>query len=282
MSSWDAGPCLCLRLCLKSAMASTIFIAYYVTSDGFNFVSYNYPIMYKNLFIDFDDTLYDTRGNAEISLREMFDHFQLSQYFSDFETFSRSYWKTNVELWAQYSNGEIERDYLIIERFRRPLSEGVDANWNHFNPTEEFCLKVSDVFLDFCAVKPGVVDGAHELMEYLKKKGYRLIMCSNGFHEIQYRKLKSCGLLDAFDQIILSEDAGANKPSPVFFDYAFKATGATPSDTLMIGDNFSTDILGAKKAGLATMFFNRHPESFKATESVDYEIHSLKEAMELL
>lgn len=238
--------------------------------------------MYKNLFIDFDDTLYDTRGNADISLREMFDFFHLNEYFKDPEQFFRSYWKTNVELWDQYAKGEIERDYLVVERFRRPLSEGVDSKGNRFNPSREYCLKISDVFLDLCGNKPGVVDGAHELMDYLKQKGYKIFMCSNGFHEVQFRKLKSCGLFDAFDKIILSEDAGANKPSPVFFNYAFKATGANPSDTLMIGDNFSTDILGAKGVGLATMFFNRHPDKFKTPEPVDYEIHSLKEAIELL
>ncbi len=238
--------------------------------------------MYKNLFIDFDDTLYDTRGNAVLSLKEVFEHFHLGEYFPDPDEFYRSYWKTNVELWDQYAKGEIERDYLIIERFRRPLAEGKDKEGREFNPTKEYCLQVSDIFLDFCAGKSGVVEGAHELMQYLKGKGYNLFMCSNGFHEVQYRKLKSCGLFDAFDKIILSEDAGANKPSQIYFDYAFRVTGAQPSETLMIGDNFSTDILGAKAAGIDTMFFNRHPESFKATEPVNYEIHTLQEAMRWL
>lgn len=238
--------------------------------------------MYKTLFIDFDDTLYDTRGNAELSLREMFDHFRLDRYFEDPDIFYRSYWKTNVELWDAYAKGEIERDYLIVERFRRPLSDGRDASGKPFEPTKEFCLEVSDVFLDFCADKPGVVEGAHELMAYLRSKGYGLYMCSNGFHEVQYRKLKSSNLLDAFDGIILSEDAGANKPSLEYFDYAIRTSGASIENTLMIGDNFATDIMGAKAAGLQAMFFNRHPESFKATEPVEYEIHSLREAMDIL
>ncbi|MBR5696049.1 MAG: YjjG family noncanonical pyrimidine nucleotidase [Paludibacteraceae bacterium] len=238
--------------------------------------------MYKTLFIDFDDTLYDTRGNAELSLREMFAHFQLSKYFPQPDDFYRSYWKTNVELWDAYAKGEIDRDYLIVERFRRPLAEGRDAKGRPFEPTREFCLEVSDVFLDMCADKPGVVEGAHELMAYLREKGYGLYMCSNGFHEVQYRKLRACGLLDAFDGVILSEDAGANKPSQAYFDYAIRTSGASVSETLMIGDNFSTDILGAKAAGLHTMFFNRHPDAFQATEPVDYEIHALREAMRWL
>ncbi len=207
---------------------------------------------YKDLFIDFDDTLYDTYGNAVIALRETFDYFQLKRYFSDPQVFYDSYWEANIDLWSRYSRDEITRDNLIVERFRRPLSEG-----KGIKVTKEFCLEVSDRFLDFCSNKPGVVDGAHEVMDYLKKKGYRMHMTSNGFHEVQYKKLAACGLKDYFDNIILSEDAKYNKPSKAYFDYALKIAGAQSDSVLMIGDNLNTDILGALHAGLDAMLFNR-------------------------
>ena len=207
---------------------------------------------YKDIFIDFDDTLYDTHGNAVIALSETFECFHLDRYFEDPQVFYDAYWTANIDLWTQYAKGEITRDYLIVERFRRPLSvgEGIEV-------TKELCLEMSDKFLDFCASKPGVIDGAHELMDFLKRKGYRMHMCSNGFHEVQYKKLDACGLRDYFDTIILSEDAGVNKPAKAYFDYALKVSGANRETTLMIGDNLQSDILGALNAGLDAMLFNR-------------------------
>lgn len=239
---------------------------------------------YKDLFIDFDDTLYDTHGNSVIALSELYDEKKLDRFFSDSNVFYDAYWAANIDLWTRYSKGEITRDYLIVERFRRPLCESDALRAKCLESADDFrnyCLEMSDHFLDLCSSKPGLVLGARELMDYLKGRGYRMHMCSNGFHEVQYKKLHACGLTDYFDHVILSEDAGFNKPAPEFFDYAIKMSGTEKATTLMIGDNFNTDILGAKRYGLATAFFNRFPE-YPAPEPIDYEVTSLKQLMTIL
>ena len=233
---------------------------------------------YKDLFLVFDDTLYDTHGNAVIALQETFEAFHLERYFADPQVFYDAYWWANIDLWTRYSKGEITRDYLIVERFRRPLSEG-----QGLEVTEALCLEMSDKFLDYCASKPGVIEGAHELMDYLKGKGYRMHMTSNGFHEVQYKKLAACGLRDYFDTVILSEDAGVNKPSPLYFDYAFKVSGANKDTTLMIGDNLQTDIMGALNAGIDAMLFNRwEADTSDCEQKPTFVVNSLKDIMEIL
>ena len=233
---------------------------------------------YKDLFIDFDDTLYDTHGNAVIALQETFDAFHLERYFDNPQVFYDAYWAANVDLWTRYSKGEITRPYLIVERFRHPLSEG-----KGLDITEQYCLEMSDRFLDFCSCKPGVIEGAHELMNYLKEKGYRMHMCSNGFHEVQYKKLAACGLRDYFDTIILSEDAGVNKPSPLYFDFALKMSGAHRESTLMIGDNLNTDIQGALSAGIDALLFNRWQVNLsESTVAPTFVVETLADIKQIL
>lgn len=233
---------------------------------------------YKDLFIDFDDTLYDTHGNAVIALAETFEAFGLGRYFPDPQVFYDAYWTANIDLWTRYSKEEITREHLIVERFRRPLSVGPGLE-----PTEALCLEISDRFLDFCSTKAGVVEGAHELMAYLRGRGYRMHMASNGFHEVQFKKLAACGLADYFDTVVLSEDAGANKPSPRFFDYAFRQSGASRETTLMVGDNPQTDILGALDYGIDAMLFNRWDvETSDLTRQPTFVVTRLKDIMGIL
>lgn len=234
-------------------------------------------LRYTDLFLDFDDTLYDTRGNAEAALEELFEAYELGKYFEKAEDFIRPYWTTNEELWHEYAHGRIAREKLIVERFRHPLSLG-----KGLNPSEEDCLQMNNAFLELCADKSGVVEGAYALLHHLKRRGYRLHLCSNGFREVQYRKLAAARMTDYFDTIVLSEDAGATKPAAAFFDHAFEATGADREKTLMVGDNFSTDIVGAQGVGMDTLFFNRKPDSFSPPTRPTFEVKALQEIEALL
>ena len=95
---------------------------------------------------------------------------------------------------------------------------------------------------------------------------------------MQYKKLAACGLRHYFDTIILSEDAGANKPSTQFFDYALHSSGADRATTLMIGDNLQTDILGAMNAGIDALLFNRWGVDVSGSQQAPtFVVDSLKE-----
>ena len=68
---------------------------------------------------------------------------------------------------------------------------------------------------------------------------------TNGFNEVQSKKLKNSGLNQYFNQIITSEDAGVKKPNPYIFNYALNKANALSGESIMIGDNWEADIMGA-------------------------------------
>ena len=226
-----------------------------------------------NIFLDFDDTIIDTRLNAHTALAELYEHFDLGSRFSSFDAFAEPYWRRNHEVWAAYSRGEMTKEELIIERFRYPLSlVGLG--------TPEFAFELSDYFLDACARKGELVEGARELLDYLRRRGYRLHMISNGFSEVQHRKMQSAGVEDYFDCVILSEAVGVNKPDPAIFAYALREAGCAAADAVMIGDNFDTDIRGAMAAGIPQIYFN--PEGKPVPQKPTWEVRSLAEIEQIL
>lgn len=239
---------------------------------------------YHDLFIDLDDTLYDTYGNSMIALRKLFDERQWQQVMPSFEAFRDAYYQTNHEVWEQYAHGEINRDTLIVERFRQPVTRMIrQCSGDTLMITPTWCVAVSDRYGDIISREPGIVEGARDLLVDLKAKGYRMHICSNGFHEVQYRKLRSSGLEPFFTTVILSEDAGANKPRKAFFDYALEQTGASRGETLMIGDHYDTDIAGALHAGIDAILFNRWQIDVNSLDpQPQYAVNHLSEIKDIL
>lgn len=95
---------------------------------------------------------------------------------------------------------------------------------------------------------------AKEILTYLKP-GYNLYILSNGFKELQSRKMESAGIDGFFNGIVLSEDIGVCKPHPAIFEYALKVTDSLPGESLMIGDNYDIDIQGAAGAGIDQVYY---------------------------
>ena len=108
-------------------------------------------------------------------------------------------------------------------------------------------------YITYLSQYNALFEGAIEVLEYLQVK-YELHIITNGFEEVQFKKLKNSNLLPFFSQIITSEKVGVKKPNPKIFQYALNISNAKPNESFMIGDNLEADILGAKNAGMHTIF----------------------------
>lgn len=209
--------------------------------------------MCKTLFIDLDDTIWDFQANSKLSLRQVYDEFSLGRAFTGYEQFEKLYMTANHELWEEYHHNRVTKDFLIVERFARPFREAGSA----LSGDMDFIMALNHRYLDVLAQQKNLVPGAVELLEYLTKRGYPLYILSNGFAEVQSRKLESGGIAYYFKRLILSDEIGVTKPDRRLFDYALQIVGAEASETLIVGDNYDADILGAMNAGWSAIYFNR-------------------------
>ena len=204
--------------------------------------------MYKCIFIDLDDTLWDFHANAKSSLHEIYEQKKLGKYFDSFEQYFHIYAKKNLELWDQYGKGIITKKELSLERFLHPLRQvGIDD--------ATLALTIGNEYLDLLPTRTALIPFAKELLDYLYPK-YPLTIVSNGFTEVQYKKLHSCELEQYFSHIVLSEAAEALKPDKRIFEYAMELNGAKATETIMIGDSYEADIRGAQNACIDQIYYN--------------------------
>jgi len=218
---------------------------------------------YSHLLFDLDKTLWDFAKNSEETIRELFDDFKLKcRGVSDFGAFFRDYEKINLDLWDCYRRNEIGKSDLMYVRFYKAfLLFGIDD----IALSKDF----SEHYLQVLPTKNKVFPGTYETLDYLGGR-YTLHIVTNGFEEVQYRKIHYAGLKKYFDKVITSEKAGRKKPDRMFFEYTLKEINAAAKDCLMIGDDMEVDLTGSRRAGIDQVFCNY--ENISHNESFTFEI----------
>ncbi len=187
-------------------------------------------------------------GNSCIALEKVFNTDDAVRHAFGEQGLQRwmdVYHDINHRLWRQYDSGEIDRATLRRERFAQPLqAAGIERS-----EAVAAAARLDGMYLQYLGDCPACIPGARESVLAMRAAGVPMGIVSNGFREVQYRKLRSGGLEGCFNPIVLSDDTGVNKPDRRFFDAACRAAGVEPTSCIIIGDNARTDILGAIDAG---------------------------------
>ncbi len=229
-------------------------------------------MQYTSVFFDLDRTLWDFESNARDTFIEMYDKHNLRVIFPDFNTFHETYRSINKQLWEEYRDGNIEKEVLKYKRFQLTLEE--------FGYQDEtLAKKLGEDYVTLSANKTKLFPDTHSTLAYLKKK-YNLYIITNGFDDVQFKKIKNCKLEQYFQKIITSEKAGIQKPHIDIFHFALEEANTKAEKSIMVGDDLEGDIKGAKSAGIDQVFFNPNYQSHQ--EECTYEIHALKELQEIL
>ena len=228
---------------------------------------------YKAIFLDWDDTIGDWTGAEHKALQDIYAHYHLDTLYPTFEDYLNAYKPYNLELWGMYGRGEVTKEKLHFERFYRPI-ERLELSDER---KVELAHEMGAEFLRLTNKYFSVLPGAAEVVRQLASK-YPLTIISNGFKEVQYYKFAHSGLADCFAHTIISEEVGINKPQPEIFRIALQMNDVTADEAIMIGDSYSSDIQGAKNAGIDQIWLHEG----ETDETATYIVPELKDVLKLL
>ena len=201
---------------------------------------------YSTILFDADETLFDFKKAERTALRQVLLAFGVAPT----ERIMDRYSEINAALWHAFERGEVTKEDIKNERYRRLFAEfGVGQGTD----TRE----VNDRYLDFLSQGGFLLDGAAALCEKLKQSGFMLYIITNGVARTQNLRLEHSGLRPLFSDMFVSETVGAQKPFSAFFEYVLAhIEERDPGKVLVVGDSLGSDIQGAANAGLDCVWFN--------------------------
>ncbi|MBO0932975.1 YjjG family noncanonical pyrimidine nucleotidase [Fibrella aquatilis] len=229
--------------------------------------------MYKHLFFDLDHTLWDFDRNSAESIAEIYATHRLADRgIPSAAAFSEAFIRINRKLWADYDRNLVAHDYIREHRFPLVL--------NALGLTDTAgCAELNTDYLRLLPSKAHLTESAREILDHLHGR-YRMHIITNGFAEIQAVKMASADIAHYFEHVVTTQSADAKKPDPRIFEYALEASGAAVPESLMLGDNYEADILGAQAVGLDTVFYN--PSNEQVAQPATYTIQHWRELKAIL
>lgn len=207
---------------------------------------YIYLMKIQHIFFDLDHTLWDFEKNSALTFQEILP---ASNITVDFNMFIKTYIPINFSCWKKYRLEQVtkhELKYLRLKETFDALDYDVNDDIIH-HLSEEYILKLPNY--------NNLFEGTFEILEYLQSK-YQLHIITNGFEEIQTKKMEKSGISKFFNEVITSESVGVKKPNPKVFEYALEKANTNASCSIMIGDNIEADIKGALDCGIRAIHYN--------------------------
>ena len=207
--------------------------------------------MYKNVFLDLDDTVLDFKKGQHDALFLACGEFGLTITENDYKEYDR----INKDSWKRFERREVEKAEMLVDRYRRFLN---------YKKADGDPAVLNSLYAKYLSMQGVLLPGAREGIAYLKSK-YAVSIITNGNVNTQHGRLKAAGLEGAFDHIFISDEIGFRKPDLAFFNYALEKSGAKKEETIVVGDSPSSDILGARNCGLDAILFD-----YKGTAECPY------------
>nr|AWI66872.1 non canonical pyrimidine nucleotidase, YjjG family [Orpinomyces joyonii] len=203
--------------------------------------------MHHNFLFDLDQTLLNFHASEYIGLKKIIE--SNGQTFTD--ELYQYFKKRNKELWMEYEKENITKNQLFETRFRL-LFEKCNVDTSNMD-----LLKINGEFIKIMSQNGVLMKGALEFLKKLRNDipNSKIIIITNGAKLNAEGRIESTGLNAYYDDIFISEVIGVNKPSIEFFNIVLNAINEPKESCIVIGDSLTSDMLGAKNAGLTSCWF---------------------------
>lgn len=208
--------------------------------------------MYRNYIFDLYGTLVDIRTNENKpylweKLAEIFGFYGAAYEKTELKRAYFTYCR-ELESTARESDEFAEIDLDLV--FRKLFSDkDVDIDDSTLNAVMMFTRSLSTKFIR-------LYDGVEDFLKALKRKKKRVYLLSNAQRGYTRPELKLLGIEKYFNGIFISSEQGVKKPSPEFFNGLMERYLLKPQDSIMIGNDASSDIAGAKSVGMDSLYIH--------------------------
>ena len=205
-------------------------------------------MLYKNLFFDLDDTLYDRSVPYCKAFTAFFGGRYAEQAMGAFlQTMLRGY-----EVFAAAHTGQMTMEAMHIYRHQTGLRDvGIEI-------TPEEALQMQALYAEQqCHISLTPV--MKETLSFCQAHFAAVGVITNGGVQSQQDKLKSLGVERWIrpELVLISDALGVMKPAPDIFRLAERAAGARAEDCVYVGDSYSQDVASAGGCGWETLWLNR-------------------------
>jgi 2-haloacid dehalogenase len=224
---------------------------------------------YPWLFFDADGTLFDYNRAEATAFRKAFEILK----FQFEENYLETYQRINSELWKALERHEITPAVLRLRRFEE-LLEALQLSGS--------AEDLNVAYVEQLGLCTDLMDGAYEVLQTLYKNS-RIAIVTNGLEAVQRSRMLHSRIQPFITELIISEEVGAAKPHPAFFDAALARTGHPPKrDVLIIGDSLTSDMQGGVEYGIDTCWYNPTSAAKPEGLAITYEIRHLSVLLEII
>jgi len=219
-----------------------------------------------DVFFDLDHTLWDFDKNSKLAFKRVLNKHKVDVNLNDF---IEVYEPINFDYWKLFREDKVSK----IDLRRGRLIDTFSKLNMAFNFAE--IDKMAESYIDELPGNNHLFQDAELILAYLNER-YFLHIITNGFDEVQRLKLEKSGINNFFKTITTSEEIGVKKPNQLIFSEAIKKASTHAKSSIMIGDSYEADILGASKAGMKTIFYNYRKESIPSSFNIINDLIEIK------